>query len=187
MIEVWIYIENYPDYMISNMGRVKSLKFGKEKIMSPRYSGNGHLKITLTNNEGKKDFLVHRLVATYFLPNPNNLPEVNHKDEVKTNNCVENLEWCDRKYNANYGNNAPKIVLRKPVIQYSLDGYMLKVWDSMTDAVKLFNAKKITECCQGKRNKSGGFGWKYYTTDNYLIGKLNNSLMDKGISLRKAS
>lgn len=178
MEEIYKDIKGYEGvYKISSLGNVKSLKFGKEKIMSPRKSGNGHLKVTLFLNNKKENFLIHRLVATHFIPNPNNLPEVNHRDEDKTNNCVDNLEWCDRRYNTNYGNNAPKILLRKPVIQYRLDGYMLRKWDSIKDAIELFNAKKITECCQGKRNKSGGFMWRYYDLDTYLIGKLNNRIM----------
>lgn len=179
MSEIWKTIENYPSYMVSNMGRVKSLNFGrtgKEGIMSPRKSGNGHLKITLSNGITKTDFLVHRLVATHFIPNPNNLPEVNHKDEDKTNNCVDNLEWCDRRYNVNYGKHSPKIVLSKSVIQYSLDGYMLKVWDSISDAQKeVPNTRKICDCCQGKRNKAGGYIWKYYDKETYLIGIMNNN------------
>ena len=191
MEEIWKTIEGYPSYMVSNMGRVKSLNYGrrgKEGIMSPRISGNGHLKVTLRNINGTKDYLVHRLVATHFMPNPNNLPEVNHKDECKTNNIIwinedgsidynkSNLEWCDRRYNVNYGNNAPKIILSKPVIQYSLDGYMLKVWDSISDAQKeVPKTRKIGACCQGKRNKAGGYVWKYYDKETYLIGLMNNN------------
>lgn len=186
-MEIWKLINNHPNYMISNKGRIKSLNYkrtGQEKIMIPRKSGNGHLKISLSTNGVKTDYLVHRLVAIHFLPNPDNLPEVNHKDEVKTNNQVENLEWCDRKYNANYGNNSPKNILCKPVIQFSLDGYMLKKWDSIKLAAKEYNAKRISSCCSGERNKSGGYVWKYYDLDTYLIGKMNNSLKDKGIILR---
>ena len=141
-----------------------------------RISGNGHLKVTLRSIDGTKNYLVHRLVATHFIPNPNNLPEVNHKDECKTNNCVDNLEWCDRKYNANYGKHSPKIILSKPVSQYSLDGYMLKVWDSASDAQReIPKTHKIGDCCQGKRNKSGGYKWKYYDKETYLIGLMNNN------------
>lgn len=179
MSEIWKEIEGYPSYMVSNMGRVKSLNYrrsGKEGIMSPRISGNGHLKVTLRNIDGLKDYLVHRLVAQAFIPNPNNLSELNHKDEEKTNNCIDNLEWCDRRYNVNYGNNAPKIILSKPIIQYSLDGYMLKVWDSISDAQKeVPKTRKIGDCCQGKRNKAGGYVWKYYDKETYLIGIMNNN------------
>lgn len=177
MEEIWKTIEDCPEFMVSNLGRVKSLKRGKEKILSQWITRRGYLEVPISNKNGyRKQYSVHRLVATHFIPNPNNLPEVNHKDECKTNNCVDNLEWCDRKYNANYGKHSPKIILSKPVIQYSLDGYMLKVWDSASDAQReIPKNQKICECCQGKRNKSGGYKWKYYDKETYLIGIMNNN------------
>lgn len=166
--EVWKEIKEYPNYMISNMGNVKSLNYrrsGKEGIMSPRISGNGHLTITLVNGNGCKRYLVHRLVATYFLLNPKKLPEVNHKNEDKTDNRVENLEWCDRKYNANYGTcqNRKSEKMKKPICQYTMDGKLLKVWDGIIEAQNNLNIRHISDCC--KHNKlyksSGGFKWRY--------------------------
>ena len=110
MEEIWKEIDGYPNYMVSSKGRVKSLerydKLGrlvKEKILKQGADGGGY-KILMLYNDGKhKNFHSHRLVAQAFLDNPYNLPEVNHKDENKQNNCVENLEYCDKKYNNNYG------------------------------------------------------------------------------------
>lgn len=100
-------------YEVSNMGRVRSLdmvdsngvkRSGKIRKCNSYSSGsNKYLQIGLTKNKETKSFYIHRLVATMFIPNPENLPEVNHRDENKLNNCVGNLEWCDRKHNCNYG------------------------------------------------------------------------------------
>ena len=98
MVEKWVNIENHPSYFISNFGRVFSKK--SNKVMKNRVvSKNGYQQITLDNSQ----LLVHRLVAQAFIPNPNNLPCVNHKDENPGNNDFRNLEWCTYKYNSNYG------------------------------------------------------------------------------------
>lgn len=107
-MEFWKDIKGYEGlYQVSNYGRVKSLgneASRKEKIRKVKYDRNGYPVIILHKNGEKKFFLTHRLVAEAFMPNPDNLPEINHKDECKTNNFVENLEWCNRYYNVTYGN-----------------------------------------------------------------------------------
>lgn len=94
-------------YQVSNLGRVKTLGKGKtqkqEKILKTQINKNGYVSISLNKDGKRQAFYVHRLVATMFIPNPNNLPEVNHKSEIKTENHIENLEWCDKKYNMIYG------------------------------------------------------------------------------------
>ena len=98
MQEVWKDIKGYEGlYQISNTGKVKGLK--RNKVLKPILQRSGYYYVDLQ----RKRRLVHRLVAEAFIDNPDNLPEVNHKDENKLNNSVENLEWCDSKYNANYG------------------------------------------------------------------------------------
>lgn len=105
--EIWKDIEGYESrYQVSTFGNVKSLKFNKKdecRLMTPSKCGTGYLEVHLSLNGKTKHFLVHRLVAKAFIPNPNNYPEINHKDEIKSNNVVENLEWCDSKYNKNFG------------------------------------------------------------------------------------
>ena len=103
-------------YKVINLGRVKSLNYrrtGKARILIPGKSNSGYLYVILSKKGYIKKFLIHRLAAQAFIENPKSLPEVNHIDENKSNNCVENLEWCDRKYNNNYGTHNEKILKTK--------------------------------------------------------------------------
>lgn len=107
MEEIWKDIEGYEGlYQVSNLGRVKSLNYakqGKEKILKDRISATGYKRVNLSKSGERKTYYVHRLVAETFIPNPNGYSEVNHKDENKSNNNIDNLEWCTSKYNSNYG------------------------------------------------------------------------------------
>lgn len=112
--EIWKDIKGYEGYyQVSNFGRVKSIERDiphgnriihlHSKILKNRYDAGGYIRISLCKNGVQKSFALHRLVAEHFIPNPNNLPQINHKDENKENNNVDNLEWCTPKYNTNYG------------------------------------------------------------------------------------
>ena len=106
-------IENFPDYYVSTEGDIYSTKKSKTLIkLKPWIDSKGkYLQIGLINSEGKRiKMLIHRIVASAFIPNPNNLPEINHKDKNTQRNCVENLEWCTRKYNVydSYNTLSPK-------------------------------------------------------------------------------
>ena len=166
--EIWIDVNGYEDlYQVSNYGRIKSLYFGKEKILKP-FNIKGYLCVYLySKNHIKKKWYIHRLVATHFLSNPYNLPEVNHKDENKENNYVDNLEWCDKLYNSNYGNRNYLISLnsvqKTKVNQYSLDGKFIKSFNSIKDAcVELgLRSSCISNCCANRYSSSGGYIWKY--------------------------
>ena len=118
-VEKWKYISGCTDYQVSNMGRVKSLKFGKELILKPKKRSDGYLQVQLYNEGIKKYMLVHRLVCEAFVQNDslfNN--EINHIDENKENNCASNLEWCEHIYNINFGSHNERMAKSKskPVI-----------------------------------------------------------------------
>ena len=169
MEEIWKDIEEYEGlYQVSNLGRVKSLR---RNIILRQGITNGYKKVKLTVNSIHKDYYIHRLVANAFIQNPDNLPQVNHKDEDKANNCANNLEWCTREYNINYGTiNIRKSQKQlndknksKPVCQYSKDGCFIKEWKSTMDVKRNlgFNRSYISECCRGKHAYAYGYIWKF--------------------------
>ena len=178
MEEVWKDVVGYEGkYQVSNKGRVRSserevscLRGQKRKvdgrILALIPCTNGYMSVHLSVENKSKIKLVHRLVADAFLPNPNNYPEVNHRDEVRHNNKVDNLEWCTKKYNIHYGNAIQKIKdSRKvrPVNQYGLDGTFIKRWDNILDAGKGMgvNHSSIIRVCKGKQHTCKGFKWEY--------------------------
>ena len=166
MKEIWCPIKGYEgQYEVSDKGRVRSLKYGKERILKPGRNNCGYLIAGLCNNGEHKWYSVHRLVAQTFIPNPNNLPEVNHKDEDKENNSVHNLEWCSSKYNANFGTRTQRQAekLSKPVLQYSLDGEFVKEWSSTIGVERNLGYlhNNISNCCNGKRKSAYGYIWKF--------------------------
>ena len=144
--EVWRDIKGYDGkYKISNLGRVYSLK--SHRYLSIGSNGRGYLHVSLWRNNKEKKEYIHRLVALHFIPNPNNLPQVNHKDENKENNCVDNLEWCDAKYNNNYGAHNERAAQTRvkngvnsyKVKQFSLDGEYIATYRSMREAERMNN------------------------------------------------
>lgn len=165
--EIWKDVVGYEGlYKVSDKGRVKSLKFGKVKILKPVRDTCGYLRVNLCKNGLKKTYYVHHLTAQSFIPNPNNLPEINHRDEDKTNNKVENLEWCTAKYNANFGtrNQRQAEKVSKPVLQFTKSGEFVKGWKSATDVERNlgYSQGNISACCLGKRKSANGFIWKYH-------------------------
>lgn len=164
--EIWKDIKEYEGlYQVSNFGRVKSLKFGKEKVMSPVLHTRGYFNIELSNKGLRKVKKIHRLVAEAFIPNPKNLPQVNHKDENKANNHVENLEWCTNGENARYGTRIKRIAEnnKKKIQQFDLDGNFIREWRSAVDIENEtgLGRTNIRACCRGKIRKAYGFIWRY--------------------------
>jgi len=162
--EEWRPIIEYEgSYEISNYGRVKSNK-RYELILKTTLTKNGYLGISIRHNGGRKFELVHRLVAKAFIPNPHNYPQVNHKDEVKTNNNVTNLEWCTNSYNINYGTGIEKRRVQRfiPINCFSKDGEFIKAYPSLTSAKEDGYCKKgISGVLNKKRKTYKGFVWRY--------------------------
>ena len=185
MIEEWKDIEGFEGvYQISSMGRVRSLKFGKERILKLNNS-NGYLYVLLRKNGKPINLSIHRLVATYFIPNPENKPEVNHKNCKRGDNRVENLEWCTRKENVNNpltlkkrsGENHPKPTLgkrgvfainTKPIVQLTKKGEIIHWWNSITVASERTGIyqSSISLCCTGKYKSANGYKFMY--ADDYF-------------------
>ena len=165
-MEIWKDIKGYEGlYKVSNYGNVKSLNYnhtGKERLLKPKIET--YYRITLSNYGVVKLYLIHRLVAEAFIPNPDNLPQVNHKDENKHNNHVYNLEWCTNKYNLNYGTVKEKIAkaLSKKVYQYTLDGEFVREWKSTQECERNgFHQAHIVKCCRGERKTHKCYRWSY--------------------------
>jgi hypothetical protein len=199
--EIWLPITGYDDYEISNKGRVKSLSrekrnrqgkwIRKEVILKPGMNRLGYFMVSLYKDKKAKSKKLHRLIAEAFIPNPNNLPCVNHIDENKENNDIDNLEWCTYSYNLMYSGNCSKGGManannsknverftkwnkenkgwligsnasKKPVLQI-LNGVIIMEYSSAKDANTItgINASHIGECCKGKAITAGGYNWAY--------------------------
>lgn len=146
MKEEWRAIPNFEKrYEVSNMGQIRSVDYvdsmGRRRtscVLKPSKNKQGYMKVVLTLNGNRYTRLVHRLVAAAFISNPFNLPMINHKDEKKANNLVENLEWCDSTYNNNYGtsNYRQARTKGKKVAQYSPDGRFIADYYSLSEAAR---------------------------------------------------
>lgn len=177
MEEIWKNIKGFENlYQVSDSGRVKSLgnksNHKKDIIMKQTLNYKGYLQLCLRKNNKGYHFMVHRLVAQAFIPNPDDLPQVNHKDGNKQNNKVENLEWCTNSYNQLHANKMglnkhrierTKEVCNKPVVQLTLDGKEINKFKSLKEASNKTGCsyKAMSLCALGKTKSSGGYIWKY--------------------------
>ena len=203
MTEEWKDIEGYENlYQVSNMGRVKSLdrlvkasrggfRGVKGQLMSLCKDKDGYLILRLAKNGKHKNYKVHRLVAQAFIPNPENKPCIDHINGIVSDNRLENLRWTTHKENNNnpityqrlkdnavhrYRTDNPK---SRAIIQFDLDGNLIRKWDCIIDAVKATNNTGVKQCCMGKSQTCGGSKWEYYNTDRYLIALMNKTIKDR--------
>ena len=158
--EVWRDVQNYEGlYKVSNLGRILSVK--KQLILKPKQSHHNYLRIQLYNKSKFKTFAIHRIVATAFIPNPNNYKEVNHLNENPSDNSVANLEWCSRKHNVNYGARTTKTM--KMVTQIDKNDNVVATYRSLSEASKKTNARQgaISNVCTGRAKTAGGSRWRF--------------------------
>lgn len=180
-IEIWKDIEGYEGmYQVSNMGRVRALdrakpnsggQIAKGHILPQSDNGHGYRFVSLWKfNKGRR-FYVHRLVASAFIPNPSNLPIINHKDENKSNNRYENLEWCTQKYNINYGNHMKRLKEsyiangnNRPIDVYDKNGAFLKTFDCSNEVCKELGVHRrgLYLVCQGVAKSYKGYRFAFH-------------------------
>lgn len=179
MEEIWKDIEGYEGlYQVSNTGKVRSFHVCRNKHNASGYlltvtPVKGYCSVSLSQGsraKGIKRFMIHRLVAQAFIPNPNGYTEVNHKDEDKTNNNVDNLEWCTRAYNMAYKNARLRqgISCSTPVEQLTLDNIHLATYASIPIAARINNidSSDIHKCCKNKQEFAYGYKWQYCKQNN---------------------
>src|SRR5699024_3970009 len=162
-------------YMISSKGKVWSVY--SNRCLNVRLDSYGYPGIVLRlGGNGSKQLTrpIHRLVAEAFIPNPNKYPCVNHKDEDKTNNHIENLEWCTWRYNVTYGTRIERVKrstdyneiakkISRPIIQRDKEGKFINKWDSIAACAKQlgFDNSSLSKCCKGKIKTAYGYKWEY--------------------------
>lgn len=191
-MELWKSVVGYEGlYEVSNLGRIKSLarqetftsalgkivKRSRKGRIIIQSESKGYSRAHMCKNGIVKIALVHRMVGVAFIPNPNNYPEINHKNGIRSDNRVENLEWCSKSQNIRhcydvlkrkvspnvinvYGGDHPAST---PILQYDLNGNFLREWPSAIEIQRALNVNSpnIIACCRGKQQTCGGFSWKH--------------------------
>ena len=185
MSEIWKPIKGYEGiYEVSSYGRVRSLEridtrpnprtgkamnfIKKQRIVTNKNHPQGYKTVLLYKGGSSEQFLLHRLVAQAFIPNPQNLPCVNHKDEDKTNNRADNLEWCSQQYNVNYGTGVSRMKSKikarcKRICQYDNEGRLIATFATSIEAAEKTGICRsgIANALTGRHETSGGYRWKY--------------------------
>lgn len=181
MEEIWKKIEWYENYEVSSLWRIKSLVWWKEKIRKLNKNRYWYIAVLLSKDTNKKLVKIHRIVASAFISNKENKPQVNHIDWDKSNNNVSNLEWCTPSENALHSirilwnnnhlkTNHPSLwkfwkehFNSKIVLQYDLNDIFIKQWDSLSDIWRILwiSIWHISSCCNWKKKTTGWFKWKY--------------------------
>lgn len=180
---IWKPVPGYEAlYEVSNAGDVRNTEYLSSRtnciisrpvprVLRQETSHDGYKRVVLSNNGKHRHFSVHRLVAMAFVPNPNNMPQINHIDENPANNRADNLEWCNGKQNCNHGGHCQRIAIRqtnnpsrsKPVRQLDMDGNFIKEYPSTREAERQTGVacEQISRCCKGRNHHAGGCRWEY--------------------------
>lgn len=182
MEEIWKDIEGFKNYQVSSLGNVRrldgyikhnkgGLKKWQGKILKPVLRNTGYYFVSLCENGKRKDFPLHKLVATAFIPNPNNYPCIDHIDTIRTNNAVTNLRWVTHKMNQNNPItlvNMSKSQINDPnrskkINQYTTDGVLVKCWPSLMEIGRVLNysCNSISKCCSKKPHYNTAYGYKW--------------------------
>jgi hypothetical protein len=171
MDEIWKDIKGYEGtYKVSNFGNIISFKRQNPKLLTKVINSDRYYVVNLTKDGKTKLFTVHKLVLGAFIPNEKNLPVINHKDENKLNNNINNLEWCTYEYNHNYGSRNLRTGISqrnrkdsKKVIQYDLKMNFIREWPSLGEIQRTFGypTSNISKCCKGKSKLAYGYIWKF--------------------------
>lgn len=191
-IEIWTPIEGFERFELSNLGKVKNTNWkrtGKVVITEGSPDRGGYNTFHAWNGKEGKTFLIHRLVGEYYLPNPLNLPQINHRIEgpegKKINRVIFNedmtinyekttIEWCDPKYNSNYGTRIERVAKTqrndirksKPVLQFTKTGEFVREWPSIKECGRNgFKRSAVWRCCAGKKKSYKGYLWKFKGED----------------------
>lgn len=178
MEEIWKQLP-YSDgkYYVSNLGRIKSMFKGIERIMTLRKDKLGYIRVSFFVNNRSKGFLVHRLVALAFVPNPNKYTEINHIDGNKENNVPENLEWCTRSHNVKHAFDMGLKVNKKgsenchakSFNQFDLEGNFICRWGSIVDCAKFLSALGWGEMDIIRNDITSALSGRYKTTCGYIF------------------
>ena len=169
--QIWKDIPGYEGlYQVSNTGRVRSLNYNgtrKTKVLKQGKARDGYKKVGLYKNSKQEYYLIHRLVALTFIPNPLNLPQVNHINEIKDDNRVSNLEWCTAKYNSNYGTRLERRsqAKRKPILMFTKDGQFIRRFNCVAEANKFLgkdrNNTNIGQCIRSENGQHTAWGYRW--------------------------
>ena len=161
-VETFVKIEGFEKYEVSNLGKVRNIKSGR--VLKTSLNNNGYLRLFLCKNNKRKHLYLHRIIATAFIDNPEEKPQVNHIDENKLNNDLSNLEWCTVRENLIHGTRTKRAAEKcfKKVIQLDLNDNVLNEFESMRQAEQKTGVlvKNISSCCNGKRKSAGGYKWR---------------------------
>lgn len=188
--QTWKEIKGFTNYFISINGIVKKVKNGKEKILKHFLNEKGYPSVGLYNNSIQKIRRVHKLLAIAFIPNPLNKPFINHKNGIKADFSIKNLEWCTYNENSIHahknGLNSTKMAVnsnKKPIIQKDLNGNFVKRFESMSEAVRQTGINNVKQAALGKQKSAGNYLWEY--ENQKLVSKQIGSFDEEGFGITR--